>query len=107
VLSLCIFTYFDLCVSFVTKFPVLVCKVLPTGENLLQQLPIQLLNLRHLRMAVGWTKQEFPGIACLLRSCPNMERLTLDMFEPVNVDWVGITKLYCLFYKFAGRYCLI
>ncbi|GMY31569.1 putative F-box/LRR-repeat protein At5g54820 [Fagus crenata] len=62
-------------------------QVLPTGENLLQQLPIQLLNLRHLRMAVGWTKQEFPGIACLLRSCPNMERLTLDMFEPVNVDW--------------------
>ena len=69
------------------KFPVLVCKVLPTGENLLQQLPIQLLNLRHLRMAVGWTKQEFPGIACLLRSCPNMERLTLDMLKPVNVDW--------------------
>ena len=94
------FYIFNFGISSVMKFPVLVCKVLPTGENLLQQLPIQLLNLRHLKIVVGLTKQEYPGIACLLRSCPNMKRLTLDMRRPMNVVWVGITKLSCLFWNF-------
>ncbi|KAH7546599.1 hypothetical protein FEM48_Zijuj01G0218200 [Ziziphus jujuba var. spinosa] len=62
-------------------------QVLPTGENLLHQLPIPLQNLKHLKLVVGLVKQELPGISCLLRSCPNLENLTLEMQEPFNVDW--------------------
>ncbi|PON67627.1 F-box domain containing protein [Trema orientale] len=62
-------------------------QVLPTGENLLQKLPIPLENLEHLKLVAGMVKQELPGIACLLRSCPNLKILTLIMQDPVHVDW--------------------
>lgn len=71
----------------------LLLKVLPTGQNLLERLPTDLHNLKHLHLLVGLAKQELPGISCLLRSSPNLENLTLRMQEPEEVDWVGHTKL--------------
>ncbi|KAJ0101128.1 hypothetical protein Patl1_04472 [Pistacia atlantica] len=62
-------------------------QVLPTRNNSLERLPNAFNNLKHLCLAVGLAKQEFPGISCLLRSSPNLETLTLHMHEPEIVDW--------------------
>ncbi|XP_024018707.1 F-box/LRR-repeat protein At4g14096 [Morus notabilis] len=62
-------------------------QVLPTGEDFLEQLPNPLQDLLHLKLILGLGKQELPGIACLIRSCPNLEILTLTVEESIDVDW--------------------
>ncbi|THG17274.1 hypothetical protein TEA_010478 [Camellia sinensis var. sinensis] len=59
-------------------------QVLPTADSRLEQLPKSLKNVKYLRLMMCSMEQELPGVACVLRSCPNLERLIMDIDANMN-----------------------
>ncbi|KAF5180857.1 hypothetical protein FRX31_029558 [Thalictrum thalictroides] len=61
--------------------------------QIMKSLCTSLFNLKHLRLYLVLTKQELPGISCLLSSCPNMETLALEVDFVNQQDWVFETPV--------------
>ncbi|KAG0469599.1 hypothetical protein HPP92_015646 [Vanilla planifolia] len=61
-------------------------QVLPPHDVVHHCLPTPLHHLKHLKVDVQFDKDELPGIACLLRNSPNLERLTIQLFRQAHMD---------------------
>ncbi|XP_020593989.1 putative F-box protein At1g49610 [Phalaenopsis equestris] len=55
-------------------------------EDLHSCLPTTLQNLKHLKLDVQLTKEELPGIACLLSSSPELESLNIQLCRQAHMD---------------------
>ncbi|KAK2984756.1 hypothetical protein RJ640_004581 [Escallonia rubra] len=78
-------------------------QVLPIGDGLrrLMQLPLQ--NLKHIRLRLRSVKEELPGISCLLRSSPKLERLYLDVDMPLEVEWDAYLDMIPHVFEFEAQ----
>ncbi|KAH0452108.1 hypothetical protein IEQ34_019407 [Dendrobium chrysotoxum] len=61
-------------------------KAMIAYEDVHTCLPTTLQQLRHLKLDVQLSKDELPGIACLLRNSPEIESLTIQLCRHANMD---------------------
>ncbi|KAF5182916.1 hypothetical protein FRX31_027494 [Thalictrum thalictroides] len=61
--------------------------------QIMKSLCTSFFNLKHLRLHLVLTKQELPGISCLLSSCPYLETLALEVDFFNEQNWVFRTPV--------------
>ncbi|XP_043692477.1 putative F-box/LRR-repeat protein At5g54820 [Telopea speciosissima] len=56
-------------------------------DGLRESLPSPLHNLKHLTLQTGLDNYGLVGLACLLRSSPNLEALSIDIGYSIDMNW--------------------
>ncbi|KAK7312932.1 hypothetical protein VNO77_37195 [Canavalia gladiata] len=75
-------------------------QVLSYGAYFLHQSPILFKEITHLKLQVGIERQELPGIAYLIRGCPFLESLTLDIEKSTEIHWGDLQRDFPIIFGF-------